>query len=136
MYVICPPDFHLIKRDWKQPMSKRTEADFQKFQKVFTKYQHEFGMTGYKVYFKHEPIEDAYASIYVNHDDHVATVRLDSSCLPEDNKLRNVEASAKHEAIHLLISKLEYLATSRYCREDEIYQEVESIAHKLESLIP
>lgn len=115
---------------------QKSNSDFLKFQQVFKKYQQLFGLTGYRVYFKHEPLCDAYATITVNQEDHIATVSLNSTTPEEELKFRDVEASAKHEAIHLLTGRLQYLASSRYCNEDEIYQEVENLAFKLESLIP
>ena len=111
------------------------QRDFLLFQKTFKEYQQKFGLTGYKVYFKYEPLEKAYASIMCEQGDLVATVRLNSE-LPEKHKLhKDIKGSAKHEALHLLLMRLEILAKYRYANSDEIYEAAEELVHKLEELI-
>ena len=109
-------------------------TDFELFQKYFMEYRQRFGLTGYKIYFKHEPI-DSFASISVNQSTMVATVRLDSKMLVKDKPFLDIKKTATHEAIHLLLWRLEDRACSRYVLEDEIYEVVEEIAYKLGELI-
>jgi len=109
-------------------------SEFEEFQDEFTKWQKLFGLTGYKVYFKHESIS-SFANITVNQTDMVATVRLNSRCPKKDKEHRDVKQSAKHEAIHLLLFKLEHCAYSRYVCEEEIYEATEELVFKLEGLI-
>ncbi len=109
--------------------------DFELFQKHFVKYQKLFGLTGYRCYFKHEPLEGRFADIEINAWDKVATVRLNSA-LPDSNRLfKDTKRTAKHEALHLLTGKLESLARNRYIDPDEIGEAVEDIAHSLEGLV-
>jgi len=108
--------------------------DFDTFKKHFKKYQQLFGLTGYKVYFKYEPIDDdCFADITII--ERVATVRLNKSLPLKHNPFRDVEQSAKHEAIHLLIHRLEYLARCRYLFRDDIDEATEELVVKLEDLI-
>jgi len=116
-------------------MTEDNRTDFEVFKDEFTYWQARFGLTGYKVYFKYEPIENAWADIDVIHVDRVVTVRLDSEVTDEGRLQRDVKSSAKHEAIHLLLMELQHLTGERYIREDEIYAAVESIVFKLEGLI-
>lgn len=109
--------------------------DFAEFVKEFCKYQQLFGLTGYKTYFKYEPLDSGFASISINQIDMTATVRLDSECSAVDKPFRDIKMSAKHEAIHLLIGRLETRAKSRYVLDDEIYEAAEEIVYKLEKLI-
>ena len=102
------------------------------FQKYFTEYQKKFGLIGYKVYFKYEPL-DCFANITTN--DMVATVGLNSRLLAKDKPFLNVKQSAKHEALHLLLSKLDDLAYNRFINKDQIYEAVEEIVFKLEELV-
>lgn len=107
--------------------------DFVLFKETFTNYQKLFGLTGYKVYFKYEPIDkDCYADITTNQNSMVATVRLNSDGKDE---FRNVKQSAKHEAIHLLLYRLEHLTISRFLHEEEESEAVEELVFKLEGLI-
>lgn len=109
--------------------------DFVEFQKHFKKYQQLFGLTGYKVYFKYEPLENCFARLVVTQSDMVATVRLNSELPDRDKPFKDIKRSAKHEAIHLLLSRLEHRACSRYVVEEEIYESVEELVFKLEELI-
>ena len=109
--------------------------EFKEFQKHFLKYQKLFGLTGYKIYFKHELLNAGYANITVNQGDMVATISLDNNISKEDRKLRSVKENAKHEAIHLLLMKLENRAMDRYVRPEEIDEAVEELVFKLEDLI-
>ena len=107
--------------------------DFSTFKKYFKKYQQLFGLTGYKVYFKHEPLDGCYADITV--DERVATVRLNNSLPSKHDPFRDVKQSAKHEAIHLLIHRLQHLARCRYLFVDDIDEATEELVFKLEDLI-
>ena len=109
--------------------------DFELFKSEFTKWQKEFGLTGYKVYFKYEPVVEGFASITVDSNNMVATVRLSSETSDDSKPFKDVKRSAKHEAIHLLIYRLENLALARFITEDEIYQTSEELTFKLEDLI-
>lgn len=109
--------------------------DFVEFQKKFREYQQQFGLTGYKVYFKYEPLDHCFADITVTQADMVVTVRLNSALEEKDKPLKHIGRSAKHEAIHLLLAKLEDRAGDRYTAEKEIDEAVEELAFKLEELI-
>jgi len=109
--------------------------DFAEFQKHFKHYQQRFGLTGYKVYFKYEPLEGHFAEITVMQNDMVATVRLNSKLLDTDKPFKDVKQSAKHEALHLLLIRLEHRAECRYALRDEIYEAIEEVVFKLEELI-
>ncbi len=110
-------------------------SDFKLFQKYFKEYQLRFGLTGYKIYYKHEPLKVGFADIHVDLVDMVVTVRLDSKPSEEDKPFFNVKELAKHEALHLLVGRLSQNAKVRYIHQDEIYETVEELVTKLENLI-
>jgi len=110
------------------------QRDFLLFQKTFKEYQKLFGLTGYKVYFKYEPIDGAFASITCAQNDMVATVRLNSKLPDKDGRHKDIRGSAIHEVLHLLLMRLEIIAKCRYVASEEIYESVEEIVHKLEGL--
>ena len=110
--------------------------DFALFQQEFKRWQKLFGLTGYKVYFKYEPDDDYFASLTVNLGDMVATVRLNSKLPDKDKPHKDIRQSAKHEAIHLLVARLEKHGEYRYSTENEIYEATEELVVKLEDLIP
>ena len=109
--------------------------DFKLFQKYFTEYQQKFGLMGYKVYFKHEELDDAFAEITMNSSGMVATVRLNNKLPDKDKPFKNIRENAKHEAIHLMLSKVEYYGERRYIFPEEISEAIEELTRKLERLI-
>ncbi len=111
------------------------QRDFELFQKVFKEYQKLFGLTGYKVYFEYEPLENDFANITIDSSAMKAIVRLSSKLPEKDKPYKDIRGSAKHEAFHLLTGRLNGLASSRYITSGDIGEADEEIAHKLEGLI-
>ena len=109
--------------------------DFALFQKEFKKWQRIFGLTGYKVYFKYEPLEKSFADIEINLEGMIATVRLNSKLPDKDKPYKNVRENAKHEAIHLLIGRLEMNGRYRFVSSGEMNESSEELVRKLEGLI-
>lgn len=115
---------------------KKKSKDFEQFQREFEKRQKQFGLLGYRCFFKYEPLEDCFANISIGQDNATATVCLNSKLPKEDMPFRDPKRHAKHEAIHLLTSRLESLAKARYVSRQEIYEAWEELTRKLEVLIP
>ena len=109
-------------------------TDFQLFQSEFIAWQERFGLTGYRVYFREELLDDKLASVSADMKTMAVMVTLNSE--PEARQFNDVEYTAKHEAIHLLLLKLEYMGKERYTSEDVIDRESEELVHKLHALIP
>ena len=115
----------------------KKSRDFKTFQAEFTRRQKQFGLLGYKVYFKYEPLEDAFAEIrWDRHADMAATVALNSKLGEKDKPFKNPRRQAKHEALHLLIMRLESCSRRRFVGEEEIYGAAEELVRRLDSLIP
>lgn len=110
-------------------------SEFEEFQLEFKKWQKLFGLTGYKVYFKYENLNNCFAEITVQQTDMVATVTLNKRLPAKDKPHKDITRTAKHEAIHLMLSKLENLGKSRYVQPEEIYEATEELVFKLEELI-
>ena len=109
--------------------------DFELFQREFKGWQKLFGLSGWKVYFKYEPLEKTFADIAINLEDMVATIRLNSELPGKDKPHKDVKRSAKHEALHLLVGRLEFNGRYRFVSEGEISESAEELVHKLENLI-
>lgn len=120
----------------KKVTEHRNKKDFELFQKEFKKWQIRFGLTGYKIYFKHESIKDAYANISISQGDMTVTVRLNNNLSDDAEPHKDIKRTAKHEAVHLLIGKLEQNGRYRYSSENEIFEATEELVFKLENLIP
>lgn len=112
------------------------DNDFELFKEEFKKWQVKFGLTGYTVYFKHEKIDGSFADIKINQGDMVVTARLNSKLSTANKPFKDIKGSAKHEAIHLLVGRLEQDGRYRYSSEPEIYEATEELVNRLECLIP
>ena len=120
----------------REPTPSQAVHDFELFQSEFKRWQQKFGLTGYKVYFKYEPIDDGFAAIKINQGDMVVTVRLNSELPTKDNPHKDIRQTAKHEALHLLVGRLEEAGRYRHCSATEIYEATEELANRLGVLIP
>ena len=109
--------------------------DFELFQKEFKKWQVKFGLTGYQVYFRYKPIDGAFATIASKPGEMVTTITLNSKLPAKDKPFKDIKRDAKHEAIHLLINRLEQNGRYRYSSEGEIAEAAEELVVKLERLI-
>jgi len=109
--------------------------DFQLFQSEFKKWQEKFGLTGWQVYFKKDLIDGCFADISFCHGLQVATVRLNDKLPDKDKPFRDIKKDARHEALHLLLARLEGNAKFRYASENEITESIEELVVKLEGLI-
>jgi len=109
--------------------------DFALFQSEFKRWQKLFGLTGWAVYFEYKPLERSFADIAINLEDMVATVRLNSDLPEKDKPHKDIKRSAKHEAIHLLVGRLEFNGRYRFVSDGEISESAEELVRKLENLI-
>src|SRR3989304_4995264 len=117
--------------DKSEPSEPRfTSEEFVVFCDEFTKWQHYLSLDCYKVYFKHEKFEDSFAEIEINQCSMVATVRLNSEIPDTDRPFADPKMHAKHEAIHLLLGRVEAGARERYCSPDEISEAVEELVRR------
>lgn len=110
-------------------------TDFELFKEEFTKYQELFGLTGYTIYFKYEPLEEGFADMHIDLTHMAATIRLNSELPEKDKPFRDIKRTAKHEALHLLVGRLERNGRHRYISNDEMYETTEELVNKLEPLI-
>jgi hypothetical protein len=109
--------------------------DFREFQRWFKHYQDKFGLNGWEVYFKSEPLEDRFAEIRTSIEGMTATAVLNCNLPDKDKPFKDVKRIAKHEALHLLCARLEIDGRHRYISDDEITEAAEELVIKLGHLI-
>ena len=109
--------------------------EFNEFQEEFKRYQDKFGLNGWQVYFKHEPLNGSFARIIPAKEGMVATVKLNSKLAKKHQEFNNVKQHAKHEVIHLLLARLTCEANYRFADKDELATAEEELVNKLCSLI-
>ncbi len=108
---------------------------FELFQSEFKKWQQKFGLTGYRIYFKHESLDGAFANISINQGDMVVTSRLNTTIPNEDKSHVDIKQIAKHEALHLLVGRLSQNGRYRYISENELVESIEELVFRLEGLV-
>ncbi len=114
-----------------------TARDFEIFKREFTKYQKLLGLTGIRVYFAHQPLEDGdSAQLLMKYSDCVATACLSSELSEGQETYKDVRGWGRHEAIHLLLMRLQGEAEYRYATGESILEAVEEAVHRLEGVIP
>lgn len=111
------------------------KRDFILFQREFKVWQERLGLTGYKVYFRYEHLDSCFASIKVGWDNMVAVVTFNSSISKEDKPDLAIKKVALHEALHLLLARVNQCAKRRYVTEDQIFEADEEAVNKLERLL-
>ena len=117
-------------------MSEGKNPDFETFKEYFRKYQDKFGLLGYDVYFGTKKMPNTFASLGTDQMTRVCNAYFSVGLDKTNRKDSNPPADAKHEAIHLLLSRLQWLARCRYIGEEEIKEEVEGLTIKLTKLLP
>jgi hypothetical protein len=112
---------------------KTTKKQFEEFKKEFRYWQQKLNCNDYKIYFFHKRLSSAYADIYIDESNKVATVDY-SSFLGKDSVKEDPgpQFHAKHEAIHLLLYKLIYFTKGT---NKQIIREWESVVRVLEKVL-
>ena len=113
---------------------KRTELDLDEFTTSCLEYQREWGLMSYDLAFDWCKVSDAYASITVDEDGCVATVRL-GRVVRDVKKCPPIRMLAKHEMCHLLMNRLYWLGLKRHVSESELDVEFERLAVVLEKIL-
>lgn len=100
------------------------------------RYVRNFGLTGYRIEFRHCYLDDGWSRIKIDGHYKVVTVCFTTG-YPDEDKPNYCGPSvyAKHEALHLLLGQLYYLCRSRFISSHELDEAEESLVWKLEKLI-
>ena len=110
-----------------------TEEEFERFKAEFDRLTKLFGLMQYKVYFEQKYLESSFGLISINEVGKIASVYLTTKLEDENiNSWGGPEDTAKHEALHLLTSRLQWLGTLRETTEDQLGEEWEALVRVLE----
>jgi len=113
---------------------KTSKKYFERFKAEFLRWQKELGLTQYRESFAHKNLDKAFAQLYTQQIDKLFVAYLNTNIegdMPDDGP----EAHARHEALHLLLSRLVWLGSSRYIAESELDEEAEAIVVRLEKVL-
>lgn len=117
---------------------KRDNQDFEDFKKYFREYQEKFGLNGYRVGFKFEDLKDntTSAKVFIDLTNMASVVRLNTKVISFLKEETEMKKSAKHEALHLLLGRVELDGRCRFIGSAEMDEAAEELVNKLEGLIP
>lgn len=128
------------KKDKSLP--KTTSKHFTLFKKHFNIQVEKLGLFGWRVYFKHEFLNDQYATTLYNLENRVASVKFGTEwCCPSNNKCNydlneeSIKIIAKHEAHHLLLARIFESAMSRFMEKRELDEAEEEVVRILDRFL-
>ena len=122
-------------RKQSQITKKITEKDFKLFQEEFKKYQKIFNVQDYTIVFNQGLIDGNFANIQTNSEMRTAFVTLADKIHKDDIEHFDIKECAKHEALHLFLSDIVYLACERFGNLDTIKKEEEKLVRLLTNVI-
>jgi len=112
-----------------------TEVEFERFKAEFERMVGLFGLVKYSLTFKHEHLEDdRLAEICADESSKIAIIRFTTKYgvgkgytdFPGPEKI------ARHEALHLLVNRMVWIANGRFVTPIDIEEENEAIVTTLE----
>ena len=114
---------------------RTSKAYFEKFKAEFLRWQQLLGLTQYRIVFSHEKLKNDCAKIIIGQMDKLAKVILSTELPGTEKEDEGPESHAKHEAIHLLESRLAWLGACRYIEESDLNEECEAVVVRLEKVL-
>lgn len=119
-------------------MHQTTDKDFAEFKASFLEWAEKLGFTlRYRFYFEAHPLNNAFAQIQCDHLGRSCTVTLNTELSEEAfSWWRGPKLTGRHEALHLVHSRLSWLGRCRFVDDSEIGEEDEAIVRMLERLLP
>ena len=113
---------------------KTTRQDFELFQKCCRKWQNEFELNNWKLYFFHEKTGNK-GQIVLTQEGYVASVTLGTDWEHESVTPEEIDDTARHEMIHLLLGRMSENGKNRYVDVDDIYNAEEETVRKIERIV-
>jgi len=113
---------------------KITDGEFDAFKFECIRLQKEWGLLEYTLYFDRHNDSEVMAMATVYEEDCVATIKL-AKVIKNPDDMPPITLLAKHEMIHLLINRLEWVGKKKYGTEAEIDLENERLTVKLEKIL-
>lgn len=116
-------------------MSRKTltPKTFALFKETFKKWQVRLGLQEWTVSFKKQEMDDAEACIDSDPESRTALVTINSKPFHLNNN-KDIEETALHEVLHLLIADLSHAAVDRYTDRETLVRVEEALVNRLTTL--
>lgn len=108
-----------------------TKRQFNSFKRVFKAEQRRLNLQEFTVEFRLKKLSDCWACIDPDAEGCVAVVEVNDTKWDDEM----IRTTAKHEAIHLMFSRLMMLASRRFTDEESLRNEEERLVAQLEKLL-
>ena len=115
-------------------MVKVKKEHFKVFKKEYKRRVKQFGINDWQIYIDQCKLDNARACLARNLKGRAATAWLTTEW-DEKIKEKDLKATAKHEALHLLIGRVAELAQQRFVSSSEFFEAEEELVQKLDRLI-
>lgn len=116
-------------------MNKITNKHFELFKKEHNKHLQKLGLLGWITYFKFEESNRGYAHTDINFLGRVAVITLSTNWENREPTNDSITKCAKHEANHLLLTRLSSYAEDRFINRENIEEAEEEIVRILDRLL-
>lgn len=119
---------------------KTTKKHFELFKRSCEYWIERFKLDNWKVNYVHGTIRpDTYANCETKVSGYIATIHFCKKWYTSEGNYmptkENIEETAKHEVIHLLLARLSDYGTSRMYTADDCYEAEEELVRKLHNII-
>lgn len=112
---------------------KTTKKQFKEFDKYCRKFIKLWGLDSWNVYIIHEGIPDSIlAQVVAQPECMTATITFNTD--PYDEEI-DIEETAFHECVHILIRELEWIGECRYIGPNETTRACESLVNKITKVV-
>lgn len=116
-------------------MNKTTKQDYKYFKSRVLHWQKELGQVDWAIHFKHEKLNGMFAETRMANDSHVAVVSLSSNWEDDVVSDEQLNRTAFHEVLHVVMSDLVSEAKARYAVEYDIDRAEHAVIRILENLV-
>ncbi len=114
---------------------KTTEENFNFFKKCCQKWINQFELNSWDIDYSHNPDKNSISSLRANISSYIARINLSTTWDTTPLDRAHLDMLAKHEVIHLLISRSMSCGKARYLTSDEIEEAEEELTNKLVNII-
>lgn len=115
--------------------NKTTKQDYKYFKERVLYWQKELGQVNWAIHFKHEQLDDNFAETRMGNSSHVAVVALSTDWVDDAVSNEQLNRTAFHEVLHLVLNDLVTEAKARYATEYDIDRAEHAAIRILENLV-
>ncbi len=116
-----------------------TEEHFGIFKSRVLYWIERLALKGWQVGFAHEELTGVYAQVATDYRERCVLFTFstdwdDGGMRPLDDA--GIDATAKHEVVHVLVTPLRCLAQQRFTSKDELFTAEEELVRRIQELVP